>query len=68
LKIVFQLELLSARASPQLLEPDNLRTFVSSPLLDPSKPLAGMTKARRDQAWVKICEEIEKAVKALDPR
>jgi hypothetical protein len=33
LKIVFQLELLSARASPQLREPDNLRTFVSSPLL-----------------------------------
>ena len=31
LKIVFQLELLSARASPQLREPDNLRTFVSSP-------------------------------------
>jgi hypothetical protein len=33
LKIVFQLELLSARASPQLREPDNLRTFVSSPLI-----------------------------------
>jgi tetratricopeptide (TPR) repeat protein len=32
-------------------------------VLDPSKPLASMTKARRDQAWVKICEEIEKAVK-----
>jgi hypothetical protein len=29
----FQLELLSARASPQLREPDNLRTFVSSRLL-----------------------------------
>jgi hypothetical protein len=26
-----QLELLSAGASPQVLEPDNLRTFVSSP-------------------------------------
>jgi len=33
LKIVFQLELLSARASPQDREPDNLRTFVSSPPL-----------------------------------
>jgi hypothetical protein len=31
LKIVFQLELLSTRASPQLREPDKLRTFVSSP-------------------------------------
>jgi T5SS/PEP-CTERM-associated repeat protein/autotransporter-associated beta strand protein len=31
LKIVFQLKLLNARASPQLREPDNLRTFVSSP-------------------------------------
>jgi hypothetical protein len=30
---VFQLKLLSARASPQHREPDNLRTFVSSPLL-----------------------------------
>jgi hypothetical protein len=34
LKIVFQLKLLNARASPQLREPDNLRTFVSSPLED----------------------------------
>jgi hypothetical protein len=33
LKIVFQLELLSERGSPQLREPDNLRTFVSSPLV-----------------------------------
>ena len=24
-------------------------------LLDPSKPLAAMAKARRDQAWVNIC-------------
>jgi hypothetical protein len=31
LKIVFQLKLLNARASPQLREPDNLRTFASSP-------------------------------------
>jgi hypothetical protein len=34
LKIVFQLELLSGRASSWLREPDNLRTFVSSPLAD----------------------------------
>jgi hypothetical protein len=34
LKILFQLKLLSARASPQFREPDNLRTFVSSPLLN----------------------------------
>jgi hypothetical protein len=34
LKIVFQLELLSAGASPQVREPDNLRTFVSSPLFE----------------------------------
>jgi hypothetical protein len=33
LKIVFQLELLSARASPRLRKPDNLSTLVSSPLL-----------------------------------
>jgi hypothetical protein len=31
MKIVFQLQLLSERASPQLREPDKLRTFVSSP-------------------------------------
>jgi hypothetical protein len=31
LKIVLHLELLSERAWPQLREPDNLRTFVSSP-------------------------------------
>jgi hypothetical protein len=31
-------------------------------VLDPDKPLASMTKAKRDQAWVRICEEIEKAV------
>ena len=37
-------------------------------VLEPNKPLAGMTKAKRDQAWVKICEEIEKAVKALNPK
>jgi TIR domain len=31
-------------------------------ILDPGKPLAGMTEAKRDQAWVRICVEIEKAV------
>ena len=31
-------------------------------LVDSGKPLAGMTRAKRDQAWVKICEEIQKAV------
>jgi hypothetical protein len=34
--------------------------------LEPSKPLANMSQARRDQAWVKICEEIEKAVNSTD--
>jgi hypothetical protein len=31
-------------------------------VLSPDTPLAAMTKAKRDQAWVRICEEIEKAV------
>jgi internalin A len=31
-------------------------------VLNPETPLAGMTKAKRDQAWVTICEAIEKAV------
>ena len=31
-------------------------------VIDPSKPLAAMTPAGRDKAWVKICEEIERAV------
>ena len=35
---------------------------------DPGKPLAGMTKAKRDQAWVKVCEEIEKAVNPSAPK
>ena len=30
--------------------------------LDPNKPLATWPKAKRDQAWVKICEQIEKAI------
>jgi hypothetical protein len=31
-------------------------------VLDPAQPLANMTDAERDQAWVKICEEIERAI------
>jgi hypothetical protein len=31
-------------------------------VLDPKKPLATWPKAKRDEAWLKICEEIEKAV------
>jgi internalin A len=31
-------------------------------VLEPGKPLAGMTKAKRDQAWVSICEAIERVV------
>jgi Ricin-type beta-trefoil lectin domain-like len=31
-------------------------------VLSPARPLADMTEAERDRAWVKICEEIEKAV------
>ena len=42
MKIVFQLKLLNARASPQLREPDNLRTFVSSPLLRSELTMAGI--------------------------
>ena len=37
-------------------------------VLDPNKPLATWPKAKRDQAWVKICEEIEKAVIAPNPQ
>jgi hypothetical protein len=36
-------------------------------VLDPSKPLAAMTQAGRDKAWVKICEEIEKAIDSDSP-
>jgi hypothetical protein len=32
-------------------------------VLDPNKPLGSFSKAKRDEAWVKICEEIGKAVK-----
>jgi len=35
-------------------------------VLDPGKPLGGMTKTKRGQAWVKICEEIKSAL-ALPP-
>jgi hypothetical protein len=31
-------------------------------VLDPNKPLGSFSKAKRDDAWVKICEEIGKAV------
>jgi hypothetical protein len=31
-------------------------------VLDPGKPLAGIIRARRDQAWIRICEEIRKLV------
>jgi hypothetical protein len=36
-------------------------------VVDPSKPLAGMTKAKQDQTWVKICEETKKAVNLFSP-
>jgi hypothetical protein len=35
-------------------------------IIDPSKPLAGMWKAKRDQAWVEICERIQKEVNRTD--
>jgi hypothetical protein len=35
-------------------------------VLDPARPLAYMTDAERDHAWVKICEELESAL-ALSP-
>jgi hypothetical protein len=34
-------------------------------IVDAGKPLATMTKAKRDRAWVEICEEIQKAVTPL---
>src|SRR5262249_24388043 len=37
------------------------------PALDAGKPLAAMTKPKRDQAWLKICEEIEKAATWVSP-
>ncbi|HTD15652.1 MAG TPA: toll/interleukin-1 receptor domain-containing protein [Chthoniobacterales bacterium] len=38
-------------------------------ILDPAQPLAAMTKADRDEAWVRICEEIENAInKPGEPR
>jgi hypothetical protein len=36
------------------------------PVIDPEEPLANMKRAKRDQAWVRICEEIEKAVNSGD--
>ena len=35
-------------------------------VLEPDKPLANMNGPERDQAWVKICEKIEKAVNSPD--
>ena len=37
-------------------------------VLDPSKPPATLPKAKRDQAWRRICEEIERAVNKREPR
>jgi len=37
-------------------------------VLSPETPLAAMTRAKRDQAWVKICEEIEKAASQPGPK
>jgi hypothetical protein len=31
-------------------------------VLDPNKPLGSLSKAKRDEAWVTICEEIQEAV------
>jgi hypothetical protein len=53
LKIVFQLKLLNAQASPQLREPDNLRTFVSSPQFE---VLVGVRISDADQAWPRIVQ------------
>ena len=36
--------------------------------LNPDTPLAAMTEADRDSAWVSICQEIEKAANAPNPR
>jgi hypothetical protein len=35
-------------------------------IIDPEKPLAAMTKAKRDHAWVEICETIEKKLHRTD--
>jgi hypothetical protein len=37
------------------------------PVLEASKPLAAMTEAECDQAWVKICEKIDKTVNPSKP-
>jgi TIR domain len=36
-------------------------------VLSPETPLAGISKPKRAQAWVRICEEIEKAVNGPEP-
>jgi Protein of unknown function (DUF4019) len=33
-------------------------------VVDPTRPLAGMTRAKRDKAWVEICETIQNVVNA----
>ena len=33
-------------------------------VIDPGKPLAGMSTPNRDRAWVTICNEIKKAINA----
>jgi hypothetical protein len=35
-------------------------------VLDPSKPLGSLPKAKRDEAWVRICEKIVRAVNKPD--
>jgi internalin A len=35
-------------------------------VIDPIKPLARMKSPKRDEAWVKICDEIKKAVNDTD--
>jgi internalin A len=36
-------------------------------VLDTDKPLADMTNAQRDRAWLKICDAIEAAMRSLSP-
>jgi hypothetical protein len=45
-------------------QPVNKKTALEKyqAVLGPERPLAGMTTAKRAEAWVRICEEIQKAV------
>jgi hypothetical protein len=36
-------------------------------VLDPAKPVAEWRKEKRDSAWVKICQEIQKAIREPEP-